>query len=65
MWVKHSEMRAWRLKRIREEQEAYEREKEWVKETSIKIVKEREKLDEAGKQLKSDEQELSNNLFQL
>jgi hypothetical protein len=33
--VKHFEMRAWRIKRIREEKEKHEREKEEVKEGLI------------------------------
>jgi len=34
-------MRAWRIKRIKEEKDAYEEEKKWVKEMIIKIKKER------------------------
>ena len=52
--VKHLEMRAWKIKTIREEKEAYEREKQWVKESIIKIEKERRELDEIGKKLKFD-----------
>jgi hypothetical protein len=52
--VKHSEMRAWKIKRIREEKEAYELEKEWVREMIIKNKNDSRELDEAGKKLKSD-----------
>ena len=41
LYVKHNEMRAWRIKRIREEKEAYEREKQWVKDMIIKNDNER------------------------
>ena len=47
--LKEYEMRAWRIKRIREEKEAYEREKRWVKEMLIKIEKERRELEEADR----------------
>lgn len=65
MRVNYFEMRALRLIRIREEQEAYQREKKWVKETRIKIVKEMGELDEASEKLKSDQEELSKNMSQL
>jgi hypothetical protein len=42
-------MRAWRIKRIREKKEAYEREKLWVKEMIVKIEKERRELEEADR----------------
>lgn len=47
--LKYYEMRAWRIKRIREEKEAYEREKQWVKEMVVKIEKERRELEEADR----------------
>ena len=47
--LKEYEMRAWRKKRIREEKEAYEREKQWVKEMIIKIEKEKRELKEADR----------------
>ena len=52
--AKQIEMRAWRIKRIREEKEAYEREKQWVKEMIIKNEKERKELEQADRKLKSD-----------
>jgi hypothetical protein len=48
------EMRAWRIKRIREKKEAYEREKQWVKEMIIKNEKERKELEQADRKLKFD-----------
>ena len=45
LYLKEYEMRAWRNKRIREEKEPYEREKQWVKEMIIKIEKERREME--------------------
>jgi hypothetical protein len=52
--AKHIEIRAWRIKRIREEKEAYEREKRWVKEMIIKNEKESRELEEKANKLNSD-----------
>ena len=52
--VKNYEMRAWRIKKIREEKEKYEREKKWVAEMIIKNEKERKELEEKANKLKSD-----------
>jgi hypothetical protein len=52
--TKYLEMRAWRIKRIREEKEKYEREKQWVKEMIIKNEKERKVLEEKANKLNSE-----------
>ena len=52
--VKHYEMKAWRIKRIREEKEKYEREKQWVKEMIIKNENKSRELEEKANKLNSD-----------
>ena len=63
--VNQIEMKAWRIKRIWEEKEKHEREKQQVQEMKITNDLRSKELDEADKKLKFEQEELKQNNIKL